>query len=63
MVVDCKYNIGDFVYLLTDEEQSPRIITSIQINPSGLLYRLSRGTEETWHYDIEIIKEKTNAYL
>lgn len=58
MIIENKYNIGDMVYLKTDNEQSERMITAIQINPGNLLYRLNCGTTETWHYEFEINKEK-----
>ena len=58
MILDNKYNLGDIVYLKTDTDQSERILTSIQVSVIGILYKLSCGTTETWHYDIEISAEK-----
>lgn len=60
MLIDNSYNIGEEVYLKTDEEQLVRIITGIQVRDSGLLYALSLSTVETWHYDFEISKEKNH---
>lgn len=54
MVIKNRFNIGQIVYLKTDEEQKGRIITGIQIRPTGILYILQFSTTETYHYDIEI---------
>lgn len=62
MLVDNKYNIGDIVYLITDEDSFPRIVNGIQLSPNnGILYRLACGTNETWHYDFEMSTEKINV--
>ena len=58
MIVDNKYNIGDIVFLKTDNDQAERLVTAIQVNPNGLIYRLVKDTTETWHYDFEISREK-----
>lgn len=52
------YSIGETVYLITDVEQLPRIITGIIIRPSHHMYLLSSGIEETRHFELEITKEK-----
>ncbi len=51
------FDIGDIVFLKTDSEQLPRIITAILMRPNGFLYYLSNSTNETSHYEIEISKE------
>ena len=58
MLIDNKYDIGDIVYLKTDEDQSMRIITSITVCINSLIYSLSLASQETQHYDFEISKEK-----
>ena len=58
MEIKTKHSIGDFVYLITDEDQKKRIITGIIIRPSGVIYYVSCGEVETTHYDIEITKDK-----
>jgi hypothetical protein len=50
--------IGDIVYLKTDCEQLPRIVTGIFIRPIGIIYYLTYCTNETNHYGIEISVEK-----
>jgi len=51
------FDIGDIVFLKTDSEQLPRVITGILMRPNGFLYYLSNSTNETSHYEIEISKE------
>jgi hypothetical protein len=55
------FDIGDIVFLKTDSEQRPRIITGILMRPNGFLYYLSNGTNETSHYEIEISKEENET--
>lgn len=57
--IDNKYNIGETVYLKTDNEQLQRIVTAIKVLPNDIIYYLSCGTQETAHYDFEITKEKS----
>jgi uncharacterized protein YodC (DUF2158 family) len=60
MRIDNVFEIGDIVYLKTDEDQKPRMILSIEVFAQGeLLYRLISGTFESHHYDYEMSKEKT----
>ena len=54
---EIKFNIGDVVFLKTDSQQEIRVVTGILLRPSGNLYYLSKSTEETTHYEIEISKE------
>lgn len=59
MVIDNKYDFGDFVYLVTDDEQKKRVVTAIKSYPSGeIIYQLSCGTEQSDHYDFEMSKEE-----
>lgn len=59
MTIDNKYDLGQIAYLLTDKEQSERIVTSIQImSKSSIMYQLSCGTATSWHYDYEMISSK-----
>ena len=58
MLVDLKYNIGDFVFLKTDTEQNERIVTAILITKNDIQYQLSFGSESQYHYDFEISSEK-----
>lgn len=58
MVIDNKFEIGQTVYLKTDLEQKPRIVTRLEIRPSDIIYVLNSGLEESYHYDFEINVEK-----
>lgn len=56
--IDVDYEIGDTVYLKTDSDQRPRIITGISVRTAGLImYDLAQGTASTWHYPFEISTE------
>ncbi len=62
MLIHNEFELGDFVSLKTDLEANQRMVTAIQINISGgLVYRLSFGTIETWHFDQEIVKEESKT--
>lgn len=52
-----RFKIGEIVYLKTDFEQLPRMVTGILMRPYGLIYHLSNNTIETTHYQIEISKD------
>ncbi len=58
MVLDNKYKIGQIVYLKTDPDQNDMIVTGINIRQTGLTYELSFGDSNSWHYDIEITKDR-----
>lgn len=53
-----KFNIGEFVYLVTDIDQLERIVTEIWIKPDGIKYNLMQGITESWHYNFEITRER-----
>jgi hypothetical protein len=57
-----KFNLKETVYLKTDPDQLPRIVTGILIRPSHVVYYLISGIEETGHYDFEITKEKVLTF-
>jgi hypothetical protein len=52
------YEIGDTVYLKTDEHQLPRIVFCFKVYENDLLYELVCGTVTSAHYYFEISKEK-----
>lgn len=58
MTINNKYELEQSVFLITDTEQSLRIVTAIQIYKNGLLYRLACGVNESWHFDYEIATTK-----
>ena len=58
MLIDNKYNIGDTVYLVTDNEQLLRIVTCLYVRENNILYELSCGTYTSTHYSYEMSNEK-----
>lgn len=62
MVIENKFNFGDIVYLKTDKEQLPRMVTRFSVKQSEIQYCVSQGTLETWHLDFEL-SETTNILL
>lgn len=58
MTIVSKYNFGDIVFLITDREQSKRMVTGVQVRPTGIIYILSLGSIESSHYDFEIATDK-----
>lgn len=57
------YRLQQIVYLRTDFEQLPRMITGIKICVDGsILYELTSGTQVTFHYEVEISETK-NAFV
>ena len=58
MMFESLYNLGDIVFLITDSDQSRRIITGIDIRISGAVYELSCGQNTSTHFDFEFSKEK-----
>jgi len=59
MKIETKFNLEEIVFLITDNEQLQRIITGITISHNQVIYRIVCGASESWHYDFEIVKEKT----
>ena len=58
MLIDNKFNIGDTVYLKTDQDQRECLIVGIDIRPNCLTYLISYGNEHGEHYEIELSKIK-----
>jgi hypothetical protein len=59
MILENKYDFEQIVYLKTDPEQLPRIVTRMTINKGGLIsYALNSGPMESYHYEFEISQEK-----
>jgi hypothetical protein len=52
--MNTKFKIGDIVFLKTDSEQLPRIVTGILLRNECYIYYLSNTITETTHYDFEI---------
>jgi hypothetical protein len=53
------YLIGEIVYLKTDTDQKPRIVTGVFFFETGKTYNLMGGETSSSHYACEIAREKT----
>lgn len=53
-----QYRIGEILYLKTDGDKKARILIGIQFTGTSACYRLACGTSESWHFDVEISREK-----
>jgi len=58
MRINTEYGWGEIVFLKTDPDQFPRMVTAIQVNPYGTLYGLAMETQVSWHYEIEISRDR-----
>jgi hypothetical protein len=59
MIIENKYNIGQLVYVRTDEENKPRLITAVLLRGNGgLVYEASGDGSSRWYYDFELTTEK-----
>lgn len=58
MTIQSEYSFGDIVYLKTDKNQDKRIVVLIQADPTGIIYQLACGVDKSFHYAIEISREK-----
>jgi hypothetical protein len=59
MLIDNLYNIGDLVFLSTDQDQKQRLVTGFLIRQGLVLYYLASGPDESLHYDFEITEVKS----
>jgi len=56
---EIEFKIKEVVYLNTDKEQKPRLVTGITLRPfNSVTYGLTENTCESWHYGFEISKER-----
>lgn len=58
MTIYPAFELHQIVYLKTDVEQKPRIVTAIKITPGALVYELTQCSYITGHYASEINSEK-----
>ena len=58
MTINNKFELKQTVYLKTDTEQSPRIVTAMTIRDTSIIYELSCGTVTTWHIAYEISEDR-----
>ena len=60
--IDTDIEIGEIVYLITDNEQKDRMVTSFTVSALGTTYSLSQGIDSSNHYRIEISKCKSYKF-
>lgn len=59
MKINNEFDFGEILYLKTDIHQNPRMLIAIEVYPDGeLLYKLISGTSVSYHYAMEITREK-----
>jgi hypothetical protein len=58
MKINTEYNFGDIVFLITDQDQLPRIVTGIFITPLGVTYGLNYADSQSEHFPLEFTKER-----
>lgn len=59
MVINNKFEFGQILYLTTDRDQLPRMVTGIKVCKHGeLLYEVMSGTLQSTHYEYELCEEK-----
>lgn len=59
LTIEIQFEIGQIVYLKTDDEQLERICIGYSIRPNHLVvYDLQNCEKSTSHYDFEISSEK-----
>lgn len=61
MMIDEKFQLGQVVYVKTDIEQSPGMVTAINIRPGHVTYLVTTGDSSVCFYDFELSAEKSNA--
>ena len=58
MIVDNKHNVGDVVFLKTDQDQFEFMVTGIFVTPPGVMYELCQGPASSRHYECEISADR-----
>lgn len=58
MRIETAFDIGEIVFLITDEEQAERMVTRIYVNPNGVCYELSYGMATSTHFEMEMSRSK-----
>ena len=59
MIIDNEFDIKQVVYLKTDIEQKPRIVTGLLVSETSIVYELSCGdhTCNSFHFEISDVKD------
>lgn len=55
MLIETDFELRQIVYLKTDEEQLPRMVTSVEVAcDMSVMYHLACGTQVSTHFGFEI---------
>ena len=54
MVITSEFSLGEVVYLKTDTDQRPYIVTGINIRPGHLTYNITNNEVVLHPYDFEL---------
>jgi hypothetical protein len=59
MIIDNEFDIKQVVYLKTDIEQKPRIVTGLLVSETSIVYELScsDGVCNSFHFEISNVKD------
>lgn len=64
MVIKFKYDFFEFVYLTHDPDQGRMQITSVKVEPGGVIYYyLNRGSLGIWAHEQELSETKDDSFL
>lgn len=64
MLISSDIDFFDTVYLKTDTDQCPRLVTEVKLlPPNTMIFALSCGTVCTWHYRTEFTIEKDEVKI
>jgi hypothetical protein len=58
ITVEIKYNIGQTVFLKTDQRQEDRLVYGYKVYRNEVIYLLTFGTQISEHYDFELTADR-----
>lgn len=58
MTIKNEFDIDQIVYLKTDRNQEPRMVTQLVVSKAEVRYELSSGVEFSVHHNYEISAEE-----
>lgn len=56
-----QYKPEEIVFLKTDPEKLPRMITAYKVTKNDITYECVCGTNLSWHYDIELSRDREDS--
>jgi len=58
MLISADFELGQTIYVKTDMEQRPYIVTAITVRPGHLTYQVTNNDVQCHFYDFEMTVEK-----